>query len=184
MVSARDMQFSGEFSEVVEFYNELRYILYKRVNKKFSQFQATPINYNDCVIADSWINVDSRGRGDWYWTKEYHGYIRLFKRFDIAFKQGGKLVSLSYGVPTAAKTGLKINLIESTPFKQDKLGIKAFELLSYAAQVYAAMLGADEIRIMQPTSPGNRAYYCSFGYEYVSNSHKSSLPDYCVMKLR
>lgn len=115
---------------------------------------------------------------------EYPAYQKLFKRFDIAFKQNGKLVSLSYGVPTAHNTGLKINLIESTPYKDDKLGMKSFELIAYSAQVYAAILGADEISIMRPTSERTRSYYGSYGFEYVGNSHKPSLPDYCVMKLR
>ncbi|MBB3059726.1 hypothetical protein FHS09_000534 [Microbulbifer rhizosphaerae] len=51
-------------------------------------------------------------------------------------------------------------------------------------RVYAAMLGADEIRVMKPTSAKARDHYASFGYEYVSQEHKPSLPDYCVMKLR
>lgn len=109
---------------------------------------------------------------------------RLFKRFDIAFKSSGKLAGLAYGVPTAHKTGLKIDLIEATPIRDDKHGRKVFELISYSAQVYAAMLGADEIRIMKPTTASTRAYYESWGYDYVDNSEKPSRPDYCVMRLR
>lgn len=184
MTTAREMDFTGDFQEVTQFYSELRRLLYKRVNQKYGQFQATPITQQDCHTADSWANEEPGRRNDWYWRNEYTGYQKVFKRFDIAFKQGGKLVSLSYGVPTAHSTGLKINLIESTPFKEDKLGVKGFELVSYSAQVYAAMLGANEIRIMRPTSPLVRSYYCSMGYEYVSTAHKPSLPDYCVMKLR
>ena len=70
------------------------------------------------------------------------------------------------------------------PFEEDKLGAKGFELIDYAAQVYAAMLGEDEIRIMRPTSEKARPYYGSYGFDYVSNEKKLSLPDYCVMKLR
>lgn len=184
MTSARDRKFSGDFDEVVQYYSELRQLLYKTVNQKYSQFQATPVSYRDCTMADSWSEVQPQRRSDWHWKAEYHGYRRAFKRFDISFKQSQKLVSLSYGIPTAHSTGLKVNLIESTPFKEDKLGVQGFELISYAAQVYAAMLGADEIRIMKPTSPKVRSYYCSMGYEYVSQENKPSLPDYCVMKLR
>lgn len=184
MITARDMDFSGDFSEVTTFYSELRQLLYKRVNQKYAQFMATPINHRDCMTADSWANFEPERRGDWFWSAEYHGYQKVFKRFDIAFKQNQKLVSLAYGIPTAHKTGLKINLIESTPFREHKLGIKGFELVSYAAQVYAAMLGADEIRVMRPTSKKARSYYGSWGYEYVSQEHKPSLPDYCVMRLR
>ena len=136
------------------------------------------------MTADSWSDPDPRGRNSWSWCIEHPGYRKIFKRFDIAFKQNNKLVSLSYGVPTAHNTGLKVNLIEATPFKDDKLGVKGFELIAYAAQVYAAMLGADEIRIMKPTSEKTRSYYCSYGFDYVSNSHKPSLPDYCVMRLK
>jgi len=184
MESARNTKFSGDFSEVKQFYSELRGILYKKVAQKYSQFKATPISFNDCKVADSWQKVEPQKRSDWHWCDAYPLYNKLFKRFDIAFKQSGKLVSLSYGIPTAHKTGLKVELIESTPFKSDKLGIKGFEVISYAAQVYATLLGADEIRIMKPTSLENRAHYCSYGYEYVSNEHKPSRPDYCVIKLR
>ena len=184
MTSARETVFSGEFAEVKEFYTELRKMLYKRVTQRYPSFYATPISHSDCVLADSWAKEDPRGRNDWFWTVEYPSYQKLFKRFDIAFKQNNKLVSLSYGIPTAHKTGLKVNLIESTPFKADKLGERGFEQIAYAAQVYAAMLGADEIRIMKPTSERTRSYYCSYGFEYVSNKNKPSLPDYCIMKLR
>ena len=184
MPSARETVFSGEFAEVREFYSELRRILYQRSTKQFPPFSATPISYRDCATADAWSKTAPQGRNDWNWTVEYPAYQKIFKRFDIAFKQGGKLVSLSYGIPTAHKTGLKVNLIESTPIVEDKLGVKAFELITYSAQVYAAMLGADEIRIMRPTSEKTRSYYGSYGYEYVSNKNKPSLPDYCVMRLR
>ena len=184
MKSARETVFSGKFSEVAQFYSELRRLLYQEVNQRYSQFIASPISHRDCVEADSWSKVEPQLRNDWHWVVEYPGYRKCFKRFDIAFKQGGKLTSLSYGVPTAHNTGLKIDLIESTPFTADKLGIKGFELISYAAQVYAAMLGADEIRVMKPTSAKARDHYVSFGYEYVRQEHKPSLPDYCVMKLR
>lgn len=184
MRNARDTEFGGDFNKVKVFYQQLRKELYKDVLQRYAQFIATPISYNDCVIADSWSRIEPKRRSDWRWVAEYSGYQKSFKRFDIAYKQNGKLVSLSYGEPTQHKTGLKVDLIESTPFKEDKLGVRAFEAISYAAQVYAAMLGADEIRMMKPTSPESRSHYCSFGYEYVSNSHKPSLPDYCVMKLR
>lgn len=184
MRNARDAEFDGNFQKVKAFYAELRRELYKDVQQRYAQFIATPISYNDCITADSWRKIEAERRSDWFWMTEHPGHQRSFKRFDIAFKQGGKLVSLSYGEPTRHKTGLKIDLIESTSFKEDKLGVKAFEAISYAAQVYAAMLGADEIRIMKPTSPESRLHYCSFGYEYVSNSRKPLLPDYCVIKLR
>lgn len=184
MTTARDTIFSGDFGEVAQFYSELRRRLYKRASQKFSSFIATPISYRDCIQADSWAQEEPKRRNDWHWTAEHSGYQKAFKRFDIAFKQGQKLVSLSYGMPTAHSSGLKINLIESTPFKDDKLGFKGFELISYAAQVYAAMLGADEIRIMRPTSVKTRSYYEAQGYHYVSQVHKPSLPDYCVLKLR
>lgn len=184
MRSARDTLFDGDFNKTKEYYSELRKELYKDLRQNFGQFIATPISFSDCLEADSWKKIEPEKRNDWHWTNAYHVYQKAFKRFDIAFKQGGKLVSLSYGIPTAHKTGLKVELIESTPFKEDKLGVKSFQVISYAAQVYAAMLGANEIRVMKPTSPESKAHYCSFGYEYVSNSHKPSLPDYCVMKLR
>lgn len=184
MMNARETIFSGEFAEVKEFYTELRKILYQKASQQFGSFYATPISHVDCITADAWAKEEPRGRNDWFWSAEYPTYQKIFKRFDIAYKQNNRLVSLSYGVPTAHKTGLKINLIESTPFKEDKLGVKGFELISYAAQAYAAMLGANEIRIMKPTSEKARSHYGSFGYQYVSNKDKPSLPSYCVMKLR
>lgn len=183
MDSARNALFSGDYREVREFYSTLRQMLFQRVNSRYPLFIAKPISYSDCKEADSWSNIDPQGRKDWFWTAEYSHYQKFFKRFDVAFRHGAKLVSLSYGVPTAHKTGLKINLIESTPFKDDKLGIKAFEVISYAAQVYAILLGANEIRIMRPSSQKTLSHYCSFGYEYVSNEKKPSHAPYCVMKL-
>ncbi len=184
MKNARDTQFSGDFSEVKAFYAGLRRRLYNKMVQNYGQFIASPISYNDCLMADSWKRIEPQKRNDWRWSDAYNAYQKSFKRFDIAFKQGGKLVSLSYGIPTAHKTGLKVELIESTPFKEDKLGIPSFEVVAFAAQIYAFMLGADEVRIMKPTSPESRAHYCSFGYEYINNKHKPSLPDYCALRIK
>jgi hypothetical protein len=181
MSGARSKDFSNlTFSETINYYNELRMVLYDQLKQEYPIFSYNPIIFSDAIQADSW---EGDGRNEWSWQKAYEIYRgnSNFKRFDLCIKQGVHVSGLTYGMPTKTKTKLKIDIIESTPFSEHKNNHKIFEIISTAAQYYAHLLGADEVRIMNPLNQDLTKYYCSFGYEHIVPT-KKKFSSYCSMK--
>ncbi|PUA28444.1 MAG: hypothetical protein B0W54_18545 [Cellvibrio sp. 79] len=173
------------FKEVASYYGELRQALYEELNEIYPWFKCGRISHSDAIQADQWRHlVKSPARAEWRWVDAYSFYNRknAFKRFDLCIKNGSNVVGLAYGEPTVSKSTLKIDIIEATPYQEYKKGIKTFEVVSRAAQYYAILLGADEVRIMNPLSKELANYYCSFGYEYVEPRAKH-IGVYCSMKI-
>lgn len=185
MSIARNSKSSGlNFRDTVEFYNKLRERMYQVVKADWPGFQISSINLNNVRQADSWASSDFKERKVWSWLDAYNVYRSKsnFKRFDVSVTCGGETIGLSYGLPTRHKTKLKVDIIEATPIKEHKRGIQVFEIISECAQIYATLLGADEVRIMNPLNARLTAYYCSHGYELVMPA-KHSLGIYCAMKI-
>lgn len=186
MTTAKDMDFSQlTFREVTAYYRELRQVLYDEINQSYPWFKCGAIRLEDAIHADSWRLKDkSPSRTEWKWVDAYTAYNRksFFKRFDLGMRSGSNVVGLSYGLPTVSKSALKIDIIEATPYSEHKKNTRIFEVISTAAQYYAILLGADEVRIMNPLSEQLTDYYCSFGYNYVE-PQKKRLGVYCSMKI-
>lgn len=186
MAMAKDKAFSDlSFNEVVSYYSDLRKILYEEINVMYPWFKCGAIGHSDAIQADGWRLLDKNpDRTEWRWVDAYSVYNRknTFKRFDLCIKNGNNVVGLSYGLPTVSRSSLKIDIIEATPYEKHKKDVKVFELVSRAAQYYAVLLGADEVRIMNPLSKYLADYYCSFGYEYVEPKTKR-MGVYCSMKI-
>lgn len=186
MTTARDKDFSQfSFSETANHYTTLRNILYQELNNNYPSFNCSNITLSDALQADKWRQLDSNpARQEWSWSHAYSAYIRKseFKRFDLCVKNSGFVCGLAYGRPSRAKTQLKIDIIESTPIEHHKNNTRVFEIISKGAQYYAILLGADEIRIMNPLNKELVKYYASFGYDFVENK-KKRLGVYCSMKI-
>lgn len=186
MEIAKDKIFSDlSFKEVITYYSDLRKILYDELNEIYPWFRCGSIGHSDAIQADKWRLLDKNSaRTEWRWVDAYSIYNRksAFKRFDLCIRNGNNVVGLSYGLPTVSKSSLKIDIIEATPYEQHKKDVRVFELVSRAAQYYAVLLGADEVRIINPLSKYLANYYCSFGYEYVEPKAKR-LGVYCSMKI-
>lgn len=186
MPSARETDFSNmSFRETVGFYNKLRQMMYNEMNMLYGGFHSSAITLSLAQEADNWANTTHTvSRQMWQWVDAYSYYSdkKRFKRFDLAVRNGGHLVGLAYGRPSKVKTQLKIDLIESTPIAAHKQGFRIFELISECAQIYADLLGADEIRIMKPVNADVAKFYCKYGYELVEPA-KKRFPVYCSLKL-
>ena len=187
MTSARDTDCSGlSFSEALRFYGDLRKVLYDEMRVVFPGFMCSPISMRHAVEADGWVSAEhTASRSMWRWVDahQYYNDKKRFKRYDIAINAGGNLLGLAYGMPSQAKTKLKVNILEGTPYKVHKKNTRIFELISESAQIYADLLGADEVRIMRPVNEDVANYYCSYGYEFVEPAGKN-IPVYCSLKLR
>ncbi len=182
MANAKSEDFSNfTFHETVNYSQDLRAVLYDQLKSEYSQFNFTPISYSDAAQADLW---QGHGRNEWSWKSAYSIYQRKsgFKRFDLSIKNGINVCGLSYGMPTKSKSKLKIDIIESTPYHRHKNNTKIFGLISQAAQYYALLLGANEVRIMNPLNEKLINHYCSYGYDYIQ-PRKSKIGNYCSINI-
>jgi len=108
---------------------------------------------------------------DWDWFEGYHSLqYRYPKRFEMAIWETNKLIGLSLGRPTYQGTALRLDFVEASPLDLgDRPAIIEYVLLGY--DIYARLINAKQIRIMNPINKTVLAYYEKFGYEYVSRSN-------------
>lgn len=147
-------------------YSEYREIVYEATMEEFPGIQARAINFSDALEADSWKSIPrSEGRGHragWDWALEYPSYKKKPNRFEISLSNG-KLCALCLGKASMHGTKVRMNLIESIPIQPSPLGAKAMPILSFAATVYADIIGADELWVMDPF-PNLESYYQANGF--------------------
>ena len=93
----------------------------------------------------------------------------------MALWHRASLVSLSLGRPTYNDSKLRLDFIEGNPEKTDE--VKAFEHTFIAMVGYAQVLGADELRAMNPINSDVKRYHETFGLNYVPKS------DYLYIRL-
>lgn len=78
-----------------------------------------------------------------------------------------RLIGLSLGRPTYAASALRLDFVEASPLDLgERPSIIEYILLGY--DIYARMLNAKQIRIMNPINKTILAYYEKFGYEYYA----------------
>lgn len=186
MDSAKEKDFSQlNFNEITSFYSELRIRIYLRMKKNYPTYNFSKISQRYANAADQWRNIDHcNSRKAWSWVQAYEYYNKKskFKRFDMAISRDSHLVGLAYGLPTVSKSNLKIDLVEATPISEHKNNTKIFDIISTSAQMYASLIGANEVRIINPLNSELVNYYESFGYNYVKCQHDSHTT-YCSLKM-
>ncbi|NRB40963.1 MAG: hypothetical protein HRU20_21255 [Pseudomonadales bacterium] len=89
--------------------------------------------------------------------------------FDMATWVDNRLEAISSGIVVGGNN-LRLELIEAVP---EHKTINAFKITDQFLRRYAEIIGATEIRIMEPINTKVRNYYCSFGYTYHNGG------DYC-----
>jgi len=96
-------------------------------------------------------------------------------RYNVLRKQAiriiqSDLICISLGRPTYSGCFLRLDVVEARP---KDLGDRpnVFDEILLAYGVYARMIGATGIRIMNPVNEEVRAYYETFGYTYASKSY-------------
>lgn len=114
-----------------------------------------------------WFSSTKR-KVNWNWIDEYGNFKFSYpKRFEAALWQQNDLICISLGRPTYSGCFLRLDVIEARP---KDLGDRpnVFDEILLAYGVYARMIGATGIRIMNPVNEEVRAYYETFGYTYIS----------------
>jgi len=97
----------------------------------------------------------------WDWDKVLKIYRPKPKRFELSIWHGKHwLCSASIGKPTAKGGKLRLDLIESNPNDSPLVGLVTdINILCYKA--YAKMIGATELRIINPINEIVRGHYLS-----------------------
>jgi hypothetical protein len=103
----------------------------------------------------------------WDWVQGVQYYRMNYpKRFEIALWHHRELACLSIGRPTYNASGLRLDVVEASP-RDLRDRPKVFDKIILAYEIYARMLNANHIRIMNPVTDKVKAFYESFGYAYV-----------------
>ncbi|MGP9800443.1 hypothetical protein [Rheinheimera sp. NSM] len=114
----------------------------------------------------------------WSWQHWASRYAAIYpKRFELAIWFHSKLCSVSLGRPTWGAGKLRLDMIESSPEKTPLTG-QTVQLTVLVAETYADIIGAEQIRIMNPINSKVRSHYEAMGFTYVGGKS-----DYCVKDL-
>ena len=114
----------------------------------------------------------------WSWQQWASRYAAIYpKRFELTIWFHSKLCSVSLGRPTWGAGKLRLDMIESSP-ERTPLSGNTVNLTVTAAKAYARMIGASQIRIMNPINSKVRSHYESQGFSYIGGKS-----DYCIMEL-
>ncbi len=117
---------------------------------------------------------------DWPWDSGYQDYAyRNPKRFELATWYGNTLAGLSLGRPSYAGTRLRLEFIESRPSSSPLKG-RIVPITISVAELYANIIGADELRIIDPIDEKLIEYYTSFGYRYSKAVSEKNHKHYLV----
>ena len=150
--------------EAREFYAALREKSRQLAMTKLEGVSLMPISFHTAKIADYW-KLKAQYPAAWSWVDAHRYYTKKIKRFEVSAWCHGELQGLSYGRPTQrSKDTLKLELIEGSPIRDRHAVNRIFPIIHIAAQAYAIMLGADEIRIMNPVNEAVSRYYESYGF--------------------
>lgn len=129
-----------------------------------------------------WASIPER-KVDFNWEADYSIYRKRYpKRFELAIWYQNRLESLALGRPSYKGTRVRLELVERVAVNSMLKG-RAFAITELSLIAYAELLGAEEVRIMQPINKSVRDYYIQNGYNYVPSTGALNHPDYCVKKL-
>ena len=112
---------------------------------------------------------------DWEWITGYPTYrFRHPNRFELALWYGSTLASLAIGKTSPGKTLVRLDFLEARPSNNPLKG-RTTPIVASTMELYARVLGAVEIRIIDPINDNVRRYYESLGFGYVAprKTHKA-----------
>ena len=117
----------------------------------------------------------------WDWTFASKYCLRYPKAFDLSVWHGNSLCSLSLGRPTFNGTEMRLDFIEKFT-KNPLFSGEIFGVSLIAYEAYGKLIGANKLRIMNPTNEKLISYYSSHaGFSY-RKAHKGN-PHYLVKSI-
>ena len=153
--------------DVEQRYKKIRMVaLEVAQNSIDDHFKLTKIT-SEAINATKLWDKSTLRQYDWDWQKNYSHYLARYpKRFEVALWEKNNLIAISLGRPTYNATGLRLDVVEAMP---RDLGERSsvFDKIILSYEIYARMLNANHIRIMNPVNNTVKALYETYGYRYV-----------------
>lgn len=144
------------------------------------KLKLAPVDYKAITAFRSLQLIQARVE-DWDWTFASKYCLRYPKAFDLSVWHGNSLCSLSLGRPTYNGTEMRLDFIEKFTsnllFSGEIFGVS---LVAYEA--YGKLIGANKLRIMNPTNEKLIKYYSSHGGFSYKKSLKGN-PHYLVKSI-
>jgi hypothetical protein len=123
-------------------------------------------------VAKTWSSYQSRAV-NWDWGFGYQAYSRRYpKRFELATWYGSVLAGLALGRPSYMGSHLRLDFVEALPEKNPLKG-RIVPIAISVAELYGAIIGASQLRIIDPIHTNLIDYYTSFGYTYIKHGTKN-----------
>lgn len=142
----------------------------------------TEVSQQALIYTKIWA-ADINRKVDWQWIEGYRNYsFRHPNRFELATWYGNALAGLSLGRPSYAGTRLRLEFIEASPTNTPLKG-RIVPITISVAELYANIIGASELRIIDPVDKKLIEYYSSFGYRYCDGKTESNQKHYLVKVL-
>lgn len=149
-------------------YEKIRALALEVAQKSIdSKFKLTQITAQALQATRTWEKSIQR-KYDWNWLKNHSHYSKTYpKRFEIAVWEKSTLAAISLGRPTYNATGLRLDIVEAMP---RDLGERSnvFDTIILAYEIYARMINANHIRIMNPVNDTVKSFYERYGYKYIA----------------
>lgn len=151
--------------------NDSDEIYYKRLRERCYRLSEQIIKSSDTYnislseIDSNAINASMRFGYTWAWDDDEN--IDLPSRFEVAvWLNKNRLISLCRGKPTYDHQNLCLEIIEAAPKVPFNERPSVLPIVDATAEVYARLIGAAEIRLMEPTSESRVKLYKRYGYHY------------------
>lgn len=147
-------------------YDVLRQLALSTAQKNApANIRYTEIDAHASAAAADWNKSPTR-QVDWDWAASLPSLRRRHpKRFELALWATSDLIALSFGRPTYNGDHLRLDFVEARP---RDLGERPdiFIHVQLAYGIYARLVNAQSLRIMNPINDQVKVYYESFGYVY------------------
>jgi hypothetical protein len=145
------------------------------------------ISHKELAAFKCWQTMPER-KVDWNWLFSARYCTVYPKAFDMSVWLGNTLCSMLYalcslslGRPTYKGTEMRLDFIERLPQNCQYAG-EMFTISLLAYEVYAELIGAKKLRIMEPLNDKLIKYYTSHGgFKFVDS--KKGNPHYLVRNL-
>lgn len=138
------------------------------MNGNTKNIRLTEIDAKALNASKIWNNSKTRIK-DWNWIEGYSAFkFRYPKRFEMALWESSRLIGLSMGRPTYQGAALRLDVVEASPSDLgDRPPIFGSVLIGYG--IYARLINAKQIRIMNPVNEQVKEYYEKYSYKYVAS---------------
>lgn len=159
-------------------YAAIREVVYQRTKEQFPGISAQAITQRTAVLADGWKSGSgAQGRpfqSEWSWMDSIKHFRNRPNRFEICLWRGNTLGALCFGQTSRAGSRVRLDLIGSSPARPHVLGVAALPMISYASSVFAALVGASEIWILDPYTE-LEGYYQDGGFSGRMPYHRGRM---------